>query len=116
LEERIARLTRELEAAQKQVQDLSQIKKQLENALKSSRSTNQALLNVIPEWIFRIDGEGKFVNYRVAPEVKSPIPDAELLSKTLDDLFPPPIAQLWRDRISQALLLPNARIRWLFYL
>jgi PAS domain-containing protein len=103
LEERIARLTRELEETQKQLQDSIQIKKQLETALKSSRSTNQALLNVIPDWLFRIDGEGKFVNYRVALGANSPIDSSELLSQTINDVFPQPIAQLWSDRIRQAL-------------
>ncbi|PSB01767.1 FHA domain-containing protein [Merismopedia glauca] len=103
LEERIARLTRELEQVQNQLQENIQLKKQLENALQSSRATNQSLLNVIPDWIFRIDGEGKFVNYRVAPGVNSPIGSNELLSQMIDDVFPQPVAQLWRDRIRQAL-------------
>lgn len=103
LVERIAKLTKELEHSQKQLQDVLQVRKQIENALNASRTTNQALLNIIPEWIFRIDRSGKFVNYRVAPGINSPIPETDLLTKTIDDIFPQPVAKLWRDRIGQAL-------------
>ena len=70
---------------------LGQIQEQ-DAALRESEATNRALLESIPDLMFRIDGEGTFLDYRAKPEELF-MPSEEFLGKKIGEVLPPEIAQ-----------------------
>ncbi|HEY9769793.1 MAG TPA: ATP-binding protein [Coleofasciculaceae cyanobacterium] len=67
-------------------------RKRADDALRSSMATNRAILNAIPDLIFRIDRKGIFVNFKAAKEKNLLTPEKEFLGKYVGDVFPEDIA------------------------
>ncbi len=67
-------------------------RKRAEDALYSSMATNKAILNAIPDLIFRINRKGVFVNYKAAKVRTLLMPEKEFLGKHIYDIFPEEIA------------------------
>ncbi len=67
-------------------------RKRADDALRSSMATNRAILNAIPDLIFRIDRKGIFVNFKAAKEKNLLTPEKEFLGKHVNDVFPQDIA------------------------
>jgi len=57
-------------------------RKRAEEALQSSVATNRALLNAIPDSMFRISKQGTFVNFKAAKDNRLPLPPGEFWAKT----------------------------------
>ncbi|MBE9129459.1 ATP-binding protein [Coleofasciculus sp. LEGE 07092] len=73
-----------------------------EAALLSSVATNRALLNAIPDLMFRINQHGIIVNYK-APKESIPFFDKEnILGKKIEEVLPVAVAQRFLDSVSQA--------------
>ncbi|HWR44684.1 diguanylate cyclase [Sporomusa sp.] len=68
-----------------------QERRQAEAALKTSQASNQALINAIPDPMFIIKRDGKFVDYKASKEQLFMSPDW-FLGKTVFELFPAEIA------------------------
>jgi PAS domain S-box-containing protein len=66
--------------------------KQTEVALRSSIATNRALLNAIPDLIFRISRDGTFVNYKAPKSSELFIRESEFLGKKVDEIMPSEVA------------------------
>ena len=79
------------------------LKQTNEAALQSSMATNRALLNAMPDLMFRISRGGIFVNYKEGREVGLMMPPKEFLGKHLAEVLPADIAQPALDCIEQAL-------------
>lgn len=73
-----------------------------EEALLSSIATNRALLNAIPDLMFRINQDGTIVNYKAPKESQLPLYEADFLGKKVEDVLPVPVAQQVLDSIEQA--------------
>lgn len=79
------------------VQDITAYK-QAEAALQQSENKNRALLNAIPDLIFRISREGKYLDFR--GEMSDPIMATSSLSqddvvgKYMSDLLPPDVVEI----------------------
>ncbi|MGF1589054.1 MAG: ATP-binding protein [Pleurocapsa sp.] len=67
-------------------------RKRADDALRSSMATNRAILNAIPDLIFRIDRSGIIVNFKAAKEKNFLTPEGEFLGKHFCDLFPEEVA------------------------
>lgn len=78
-------------------------RKRAEEALRSSYATNRALLNAIPDSIFRISREGIFVNFKAAKENNLPISSSEFLGKHLYEVLPSEVAEPTMNCVQRAL-------------
>lgn len=66
---------------------------QTEEALLSSFATNRALLDAIPDLMFRINGDGIFANCKAPKESNLFIDEADFLGKKVEEVLPVPIAR-----------------------
>lgn len=66
--------------------------KRAEDALRSSMATNRAILDAIPDLIFRINKAGIVVNYKAAKSKNLLTPEQEFLGKHINQVFPERIA------------------------
>lgn len=82
--------------------DISE-RKRAEEALRSSYATNRALLNAIPDSMFRISREGIFVNFKAAKENNLPISNGEFLGKHLYEVLPSEVAEPTMNCVQRAL-------------
>jgi signal transduction histidine kinase len=73
-----------------------------EEALLSSVATNRALLNAIPDLMFRINRDGVFVNYQAPKESQLFLYEADFLGKKVQEVLPSSIAQPFLDGMEQA--------------
>ncbi len=78
-------------------------RRQAEDALRSSHATNRALLNAIPDWMFRIKSNGAIVNFHDPKICPLPLPTADLTGKYLSDCLSTDVANLLMTCIQQAL-------------
>jgi len=103
LEVRVQQRTAQLKQSNEQLRSEIAERQRAEAALHSSISTNRALINAMPDWMFRFNADGVFVNYKDVPNSKLPIPHAEFLGKPLHEVFPPETAQPLMHCIQEAL-------------
>ncbi len=89
--------------------DISE-RKRAENALNSSLATNRALLDAIPDSMFRISFEGIFVNFKAAKNNRLPLQTQDFLGKSLYEVFPEAIANPMMDCVQLALTTKNMQI------
>ncbi|MGA7935991.1 MAG: PAS domain S-box protein [Kovacikia sp.] len=76
---------------------------QAETALRESEAHNRALVNAIPDFIFRIREDGVFLSVKAAREEDLLLRAPELVGKTLAEVLPAEVACLWQHSIRQAL-------------
>ena len=69
-------------------------RKQAEDALRSSMATNRAILNAIPDLIFRISRGGIFVNFKAAKDKNLLTPEKKFLGQHIYEVLPKEIALL----------------------
>ncbi|HCF27100.1 MAG TPA: histidine kinase [Cyanobacteria bacterium UBA11049] len=110
LEIRVAQRTAQLSQANEQLKREISDRTKAEEALRSSIATNRALLNAIPDSMFRINNDGIFVNYKAAKNNKLPLPDDDILGKSLYQVLPPNVAQLFMQGVKQVLATGNIQI------
>lgn len=110
LEIRVAQRTAQLSQANEQLKQEISDRTKAEEALRSSIATNRALLNAIPDSMFRISSDGTFVNYKTAKNNKLPLPDDDILGKTLYQVLPPNVAQPFMQAVKQVLATGNIQI------
>lgn len=84
--------------------------KKAEDALRSSMATNRAILNAIPDLIFRISRKGIFVNYKAAKEENLLTPEQEFIGKHINEVFPQEIATSTMNCIEQAFATGEVQI------
>lgn len=85
-------------------------RKRAEDALRSSMATNRALLNAIPDLMFRINRSGIFVNFKAAKGDRLHLPAYEFLGKHLTEVFPSEIAASVGSCIERALVTNEVQI------
>lgn len=71
--------------------------------LKQSETKNQALLNAIPDLMFRINKEGFFLEAKGSKEVLYTVPPHEFPGKRLDEVLPRDVAQKTSYHVNLAL-------------
>ena len=78
-------------------------RKQAEEALRQSEATNRALLEAIPDAIFRLDRRGMYVGFIPAKGFQTIIPPSEFLGKSQEEVLPPELAGQSSYYLEQAL-------------
>ncbi|MBP0018484.1 MAG: PAS domain S-box protein [Cyanobacteria bacterium SBLK] len=88
LEEKVLKRTATLEQTNQKLQNEIARSRGIEEALRSSEAKNTAILNAIPDLIFRVDREGNFLDYRSAKltSLTSPLqPTKEVASVPIEE-------------------------------
>lgn len=93
-------------------QALAEVKerKNAEEALRKSLLTNRALLEAIPDLIFRISKEGTFVNFKAAKDNNLPASPSEFLGKNLYEVLPLEVARAIMYCVERALATGEIQI------
>lgn len=84
------------------VRDIT-VRKQAEDALRQSEARNRALLHAIPDLIFRLSQEGIYLDCHAENANDLVVPASELIGKKVEEVLPPPLAQVIRQLMAQAL-------------
>lgn len=92
-----------------QIQDITE-RKQAEQSLQTSEATNRALLNAIPDLMFRISRAGTFLEYNVNHQNGLMLPPSEFVGKNLGDLFPAALVQETLAHIERALQTGDVQV------
>ncbi len=103
LELRVEKRTLELKQANQKLQTKIKEKEEIEIALRNSFSTNRALLNAIPDWMFRIDNKGIFINFSSGKNTRLPLNEKNFLGKEIKQVLPLEIASSMMNCINKAL-------------
>jgi PAS domain S-box-containing protein len=77
-------------------------RKQAEEALRRSEARNRALVEALPDLIFRLDRRGVFLDYNAPQEVLAR-PPAEFLGRHVGELLPPTLAGEAQRALERAL-------------
>lgn len=84
--------------------------KQEEKALLASYATNRALLNAMPDPMFRIDRTGNFVNFKTPKHHTLPFDPERCLHRHLSEILPPMAVELMESHIQQAFITGDIQI------
>ena len=103
LELRVEERTAELKQINQKLLEEVEERKRTEQALYNSIATNRALLNAIPDWMFRIDKNGYLVNFKAPKNTHPPLLQQEFLNKQIQEVLPLEIASSMMNHIKQAL-------------
>ena len=74
------------------VRDIT-LSKQAEAELRKSEATNRALLNAIPDMIFRCRADGTFVDFKPAKDLQMLVPENIFIGKKAQDILPAAFAE-----------------------
>jgi PAS domain S-box-containing protein len=85
-------------------------RKRAEEALRSSLATNRALINAIPDLIFRFSCDGTFINYKASKAEELLVTPNQFLGKRVDEVMPPEVARPTMYYIQQALTTGELQI------
>ena len=85
----------QLKAANKELRQQIRDREQAEEALHNSMATNRALLNAMPDLLFRIKKDGSFVNYKATNGLDEwgITSSGELIGKHVNEVLPPEVAR-----------------------
>ncbi|NOT53132.1 MAG: response regulator [Deltaproteobacteria bacterium] len=64
----------------------------MDQALRSSHATNRALIDALPDWLFRIDSDGVVINYKAGKSPEVPLAADEFIGKPITAVLPPSVA------------------------
>ncbi|MGC1247142.1 MAG: PAS domain S-box protein, partial [Spirulinaceae cyanobacterium] len=78
-------------------------RKKAETALRDSEARNQALLNAIPDLMFRLDRQGTFLDFRAKAKDLLMKPEEIIGTNIADSSMPPPVVSVVKTAIYQAL-------------
>ncbi|MBD3291018.1 PAS domain S-box protein [candidate division KSB1 bacterium] len=103
LEKRVQERTKELAEVNEALRAEISERKQTEAALRTSEAHNRALLNAIPDLIFRLDKDGTYLAYHSPEGSFLAIPQEEVVGKNICDTLPPQLAKQTLIHINKAL-------------
>lgn len=89
--------------------DITQ-RKLAEQALQSSLAINHALIEAMPDLMFRLSSDGIFVNYKAGKGNNLLLPPHEFLGKNIYEVMPQEVAELIMNCIKQALATQDVQI------
>ncbi len=78
-------------------------RKRAEEALQRSESTNRAILDAIPDMIFRLSRDGAYLDFIPGTGVEPVVPRDEFLGRRVHEVLPPEIAEEITLRVEMAL-------------
>jgi PAS domain S-box-containing protein len=84
--------------------------KRAEIALKKSEARNRAMLNAIPDLIFRVSKDGTYLDFRASKESQLMITPSQIIGKSAWDILPKEVADKSNYYTNQALNSNNIQI------
>ncbi|MGC9505326.1 PAS domain S-box protein [Baaleninema sp.] len=78
-------------------------RRQADERLRSSYATNRALIDALPDLLFRIRGDGVFVNYHSPPDGLLWMSPNDFLGKHIAQVLPPEVASMTIAAVENAL-------------
>jgi PAS domain S-box-containing protein len=90
------------------VEDITEQRRAIE-ALARSEAANQALIEAIPDLIFRVSKDGRYLSFVPAPNVRLAAHPEEFLGQPLESVLPTDIAGVARQTVTQALASSQAQ-------
>jgi len=76
----------------------------------SEARRNQAILSAIPDMIFTIDAQGRYLSYTPAEGMKPLVPPELFIGKTVRQIMPAPIAQKTMEAIEAAIRTQHLQV------
>jgi PAS domain S-box-containing protein len=74
-----------------------------EELLRESEASNRALLQAIPDMIFRLSSHGAYLDYKPGQGIRPYVPPSKFLGSTVDEVLPPEVARPIMKTLRQAL-------------
>lgn len=68
-------------------------RKQTEEALRQSEAKNRAILNAIPDLMFRLDGEGRFIDFSAHDVAEWYVKPEIFMGRTVSETLPPELSE-----------------------
>ncbi|NIS38576.1 PAS domain S-box protein, partial [Candidatus Saccharibacteria bacterium] len=106
VEQRTAQLAKLNETLKAEIAE----RKQTEKALRESESKNRALLNAIPDLMFRLNKDGVYLDYQAPKGSDLALPAEEVIGKSIYDVFPRELTNQAKKKINNALRTKNIQI------
>lgn len=91
------------EKLQQMFESMQASQNQIREALLESEAKNLALLNAIPDLMFHMDRDGRYIDVKADQESDFAIPPSEMLGKTVFDVLPKAVAEKRIEQIELAL-------------
>lgn len=77
--------------------------KETEQALRESEARTRALLDAIPDMMFRLDRDGTFLDFKAAREGELALPPEAFMGQKITDVLPPPVARPTMEHLAHVL-------------
>lgn len=110
LEMRVQQRTAQLAKLNETLQAEIHERKQTEKALLFSEAKNRALLNAIPDLMFRLNQDGVYLDYQAPKESDLAIPAEEVIGKKIYDTLPNELADQAKKCLHKALRTKQIQI------
>jgi PAS domain S-box-containing protein len=86
----------------------------MQEALRRSEERARATLMALPDLVFRVDREGKYMDFMVSPQGRHLVDPQQLIGKNIHDTFPAPTPTIYAERkyaaLQQALMTQTVQI------
>ncbi len=99
----ISRLSKQLTEQNSRLSQEIEERKLAQEALHQSVATNRALLNAIPDIMFRYRADGTYLDFKPAKDFKIFVPPDELIGRNVQEILPPELAQRMLRAYQQAI-------------
>ena len=84
--------------------------KQAEQALRQSEARNRAIVDALPDLVFRMNGEGIYLDFR-APRIENlAVEPDQIIGRNIHELLPPDVAEKCMAYIQKALKLGRVEV------
>lgn len=110
LERRVQERTKELAALNEILKQEIEERKHTEEALKASEANNRALLNAIPDVMFRMDKVGNYLDYQAPQGSEFYAHKNEIIGKNIFDILPRDLSQKVKRTITKAIRTKETQI------
>ena len=77
-------------------------RRRAEEALGQAEARNSAMLRAIPDLMFVVSGDGRFVDYHARDSKLLFVPPSVFIGKTIRDVMPPDLAQTFMEALEQS--------------
>jgi PAS domain S-box-containing protein len=77
-------------------------RKKAEQDLEVSEHQNRALVEAIPDLLFRLKRDGTFIDFKLPPTMQLYIPPEQFLGKKIDKVMPAEVVKLFKDASDRA--------------